>query len=108
MNINVNETSVMWVYDGKPCTHKGEKIGNVKLLEAFNAIAILDSESLFVYNYTGNIRFIVRSEGPSAFAVKDVFDNGYILCYYPNLPGRLYVCVLDWNTGTMQMKVRYS
>lgn len=108
MNITKNENTVFWVYEGQPCTHNGKDVTLVKHIEQFKAVAVLDNESLFVYNYKGNIRFIVRSEGPYAFAVRDVFDNGHILCHYPTLPGNLYVCVLDWQTGTMQMKVRYN
>lgn len=108
MEIKLNGNQVFWVFDGQPCIHNGKSIGLVKHMEQFQAVAVLDNESLLVYNYNGNIRFIVRSEGPFAFAVRDVFENGNILCYYPTLPGNLYVCVIDWNTGTMQMKVQYS
>ena len=108
MDIKTTKESVFWVYDGQPCGHNGSDITLAKELPQFEAVAVLDNESMLVYNYNGSIRFIVRSEGPYAFAVRDVFDNGYILCHYPTLPGNLYVCVLDWNTGTMQMKVRYE
>ena len=107
MEIRKVDNNVSWVYEGQPCGHCGEKIELVKHLGQFEAIAVLDNESLIVYNYNGFVRFIVRAEGPMAFSVKDVYDNGNILCHYPNLPGKLYVCVLDWTTGTMTMKVQY-
>ena len=108
MDITKTETSVSWIYDGKPCTYSGEKIELCRHMAQYEAVAVLDSGTLYAYNYNGLIRFIVRAEGPTAFSVRDVLPNGYIICYYPNLPGRLYTCVIDWQTGTMQMKVRYE
>lgn len=85
MNITQNENTVFWAYDGQPCVHNGKDVTLFKHLEQMKAVAVLDNGSLLVYNYNGNIRFIVRSEGPYAFDVRDVFDNGNILCHYPTL-----------------------
>ncbi|MDP4118173.1 MAG: hypothetical protein Q8873_03165 [Bacillota bacterium] len=105
MNIVVEGTNVSWVHDGKPCGHGGENIEKAYNLEKYEAVVIIDSGTMYAYNYNGLIRFIIHSEGAFAFCVKDIDANGYITCYYPTLPNKNYVCVLDWDTGSIQMKV---